>query len=267
MITFDKQKATALAELIYASEGKSVPPIHCIDSPLEAEKIFDENNSKWEPPDDGLGWAEIRCFYDFLRAEAGVELPKTLSLLIELDFTGCFSWWFYEQACILLAPPKFHFEPVGRRAAIPGNDNRRLHSTDGPAVEWSDCGLFFYRGVEIPAHYIQERDKITVKDIMEERNIENRRILQELYGLDRFMRDAGGKIIQQDKRGKLWSLKPRGEEREMKLVEVLNSTPEPDGSYKTYFLPVRSTVKTAAEGVARSFGFEKASEYDPVIET
>ena len=46
------------------------------------------------------------------------------------------------------------------------------------------------------------------------------------------------------------------------MVEVLNSTPEPDGSRKTYFLRVPPRTQTAREGVAWTFALG-ADQYAP----
>lgn len=50
------------------------------------------------------------------------------------------------------------------------------------------------------------------------------------------------------------------------MVKVVNSTPEPDGSYKDYFLRVPPTITTAHEAVAWTFG-KTAETYAPAIET
>ena len=50
------------------------------------------------------------------------------------------------------------------------------------------------------------------------------------------------------------------------MVKVINSTPEPDGSYKNYFLRVPPTCQTAEEGVSWTFGFS-SDNYQPNIET
>ena len=50
------------------------------------------------------------------------------------------------------------------------------------------------------------------------------------------------------------------------MVEVVNSTPEPDGSRKTYFLRVPPTITTAREAVAWTFALG-AGEYRPAVET
>ncbi len=50
------------------------------------------------------------------------------------------------------------------------------------------------------------------------------------------------------------------------MVEVLNATPEPDGTRKTYFLRVPPTIGTARAAVAWTFNLEPL-EYRPVVET
>jgi len=50
------------------------------------------------------------------------------------------------------------------------------------------------------------------------------------------------------------------------MVEVRNSTPEPDGSRRTYFLRVPPTMRTAREAVAWTFGLG-AVDYRPAVET
>lgn len=46
------------------------------------------------------------------------------------------------------------------------------------------------------------------------------------------------------------------------MVEVVNSTPEPDGTRRTYWLRVPPRTLTAREGVAWTFGLS-AEEYAP----
>ncbi len=50
------------------------------------------------------------------------------------------------------------------------------------------------------------------------------------------------------------------------MVEVLNSTPEPDGTRKTYFLRVPPTMRTAREAVAWTFDMDGAA-YAPAVES
>jgi hypothetical protein len=49
-------------------------------------------------------------------------------------------------------------------------------------------------------------------------------------------------------------------------VEVVNGTPEPDGTHKRYFLQVPPTVRTPREGVAWTYGLSER-QYRPVVRT
>jgi hypothetical protein len=49
-------------------------------------------------------------------------------------------------------------------------------------------------------------------------------------------------------------------------VHVVNSSPEPDGSYKEYFLRVPPTMTRARQAIAWTFGLTE-EEYEPLSET
>jgi len=50
------------------------------------------------------------------------------------------------------------------------------------------------------------------------------------------------------------------------MVQCLNSTPEPDGERRSYYLRVPPTVRTVHEAVAWTFGMA-ADRYEPEIES
>ena len=50
------------------------------------------------------------------------------------------------------------------------------------------------------------------------------------------------------------------------MVEVINSSPEPDGEFKHYWLRVPPNITKAREAVAWTFGMS-AAKYQPAIET
>ena len=52
----------------------------------------------------------------------------------------------------------------------------------------------------------------------------------------------------------------------MQMVRVINSTAEPDGTHRVYYLGVPSTVSTPQEAVAWTFGMT-AEEYNVAMET
>lgn len=61
-------------------------------------------------------------------------------------------------------------------------DRRRLHRTDGPAVESAIEPLYFWHGVLVPVHAITAPQTITVADIQAETDAEVRRVLRERFG-------------------------------------------------------------------------------------
>jgi len=99
-----------------------------------------------------------------------------------------------------------------------------------------------------------------------------RRVIEEL-GPEKLLGEVGT-LLQQDDYGKLWKLDIEIEDgwredghvwREpdpfVVMVEVVNSTPNPDGSSDVYYLRVPPDTKTAREGVAWTFG-SAAEEYE-----
>ena len=75
----------------------------------------------------------------------------------------------------------------------------------------------------------------------------------DVLGFENLVRAAGGEPAQQDDYGRLWRLGPLLDDEDYVTVEVVNSTPEPDGSFRHYFLRVPPDTKTARAGVAWSF--------------
>lgn len=111
---------------------------------------------------------------------------------------------------------------------------------------WSVCVA---RGVSIPweqRQIIEAPDSITVEQIKREKNVEIRRVMIETYGSDRYIKDSGAEIIQQlpddhpilGLRGAWLLRKSIPDDEPMVYVELRNSTPEPDGSFKHYMLRV-----------------------------
>jgi hypothetical protein len=145
-------------------------------------------------------------------------------------------------------------------------EGERLHCEDGPAVFWpTGAQFFFWRGVHVPADLILHPKAITVPKIDGEVNAEVRRVMVERYGLTRFLTDGGAAVKHRDETGVLYQ-RDLGNDEPLVMVQVRNSTPEPDGSVKDYFLRVPPTMTTAREAVAWTFGL-RADQYQPVMET
>ena len=73
-------------------------------------------------------------------------------------------------------------------------------------------------------------------------------------------------VLHHDDFGRLWDAGLDAGGEPIRVVQVVNATPERDGSFRHYFLRVPPGVRTAQEAVAWTFGLD-ASEYAPVRES
>ncbi|MEV4280138.1 DUF6745 domain-containing protein [Actinoplanes xinjiangensis] len=165
-------------------------------------------------------------------------------------------WWANEKVAVLTERP----------ATLTRDNVGRLHRGEGAALEFPDgYGLWAWRGMPIPADLAAELPTLTINRIRSEDNAEIRRVMLEHYGYDRYLRDAGARKLGSDETGTLWYLDLPGDEP-LVMVEVVNSTPEPDGTSRVYWLRVPPRTRSAREGVAWTFGLT-AEEYQPLIQT
>ncbi len=83
-----------------------------------------------------------------------------------------------------------------RPAFATKDDGGRLHNATGPAVQFGDgYAQYWYHGVLTPAWVIEEPERITAKLVMEEKNVEVRRVMVEVMGKERFLAGADAKQI------------------------------------------------------------------------
>ena len=167
--------------------------------------------------------------------------------------------------------PHKHVCWISERHHILSRDERgRLHSLAGPAVSYPDgWSIYAVGGVRVPEYVIERPKEISVKKIDEEANVEIRRIMLEQYGIERFLRDGKADKLGSDDFGTLYR-RSMGDDEPLVMVHVVNTTPEPDGSHKDYFLRVPPQIgdgnHTPRSAVAWTFGM-KEREYNPVMES
>lgn len=120
----------------------------------------------------------------------------------------------------------------------------RPHCIDGPSHRWMDgWSLYHSHGVRLPEWIIERTDLITVDNIESESNAEIRRVMMERYGYHRYMRDCGARVVDECSddheliglRGaRLLRKELDGEPEPIIYLDMLNSSPEPDGTVKRY---------------------------------
>ena len=165
-------------------------------------------------------------------------------------------WWPFENAVVLTERP----------LVLRLDDQGRPHRGDGPALAWPDgFALHSWRGTPLDPEFAARLAVTTPELIRAEENAEQRRIMVEHYTPERFLKESGARPVQKDETGRLWRVEMPGDEP-IVMVEVVNSSPEPDGTFNVYFLRVPPGTRTAKEGVAWTFGLTE-DEYRPVEQT
>lgn len=141
-----------------------------------------------------------------------------------------------------------------------------MHNGDGPAIVFRDAyAAYAWHGVAVPRYVIDDPDQITIADIESERNIELRRVKLTRYGEGRYLEDTNSEAIDTSEYGTLYR-KDVPNDEPLVMVQVVNSTPEPDGTRKKYLLRVPPDMRTAREAVAWSFGMP-GDDYGPDAES
>ncbi|MFJ8439685.1 DUF6745 domain-containing protein [Kitasatospora griseola] len=165
-------------------------------------------------------------------------------------------WWPFENTVLLSERP----------VALHRDEAGRLDRADGPALAYADgFALYAWRGMPVPANFLGRLAGLTAERIRTEENAELRRVMLEHFGYDRYLAESGAEPLHRDETGVLWRIQLPDDESVV-MVEVVNSTAEPDGTFRTYYLRVPPHIRTARAGVAWTFGVEE-DEYRPQRET
>jgi hypothetical protein len=165
-----------------------------------------------------------------------------------------------------------------RPKSIHRDSQNRLHNLNGYAIEYDGCkfsSLYRIHGVAVTKKIIDK--DFNVKDIEKENNVEVRRVMIDIYGQERFLLESNAVKLHEDDYGTLY-IKKLNDDEPLMMVKVINSTPEPDGTFKDYFLRVDPNayggLKTARAAVAStwrhkdgSLVFENPEDYDCLVET
>jgi hypothetical protein len=192
-----------------------------------------------------------------------VRPPKRVDALVPLAEAAAAGLFAYAvgMRCtgdlVALLRPRMRFDEEGR-----------LHHWDGlPAAEWPNGnGLYFWHGVGMTESAGRDPNAVTPARIAGWANAERRRVAMARIGVEPFMAALRGSVVQQDDFGRLWKTEREIDGEPVVAVEVVNSTLEPDGSYRRYFLRVPPSTRTARRGVAWSFGLTRHT-YAPVAQS
>ena len=146
------------------------------------------------------------------------------------------------------------------------DDQHRPHCDTGPSHRWRDgWSIYHVHGVGVPAYVVEHPESITAQHVAAEQNAEVRRVMLERMGAERFTAEAGAVEVHRDDWGRLLRCALRDTNGQpYTYIEVVNSTPEPDGSFQNYLLAVPPTMRTAKQ--AWFWGFDLPVEDEIIIE-
>lgn len=205
----------------------------------------------------GKSSLDLTCFRaGTYTSEASGKSGKFYTLLFETeDILNAFEaggWHLVITEGLLLIFPLPHF--------IRLNAAGRLHSLNGPSLCFIDAEIYSINDVSIPAHVINQPELITLEEIRHEWNVEVRRIMIERYGVDRYILDSEAEVISEEAfRGRDYLLYSQAQVSDEALVmlKVTNATPEPDGSFKDYWIRVPPTTESVMEALAWTFNMQE----------
>lgn len=203
----------------------------------------------------GQFWASWTSYITFFRDVCGFQDPTLEKFKLDEDLTmNCgLVWWGDKVAAISDRPTR-----------IFKDQQQRLHNDKGPAIEYRDgWGVYCWHGYRIPKNkqwMIQDKEKITADGIEAEINVELRRIMLEIFGYENYLKVRKATLVAEDKLHgqKRRLLEFRLNEELIRVVEVVNGTQEPDGTYRKFILGcIKVNGKypnTPHEAIAWSYG-------------
>lgn len=239
-------------------------------------------NECWRIAQSGIQWSAWNAQYAYMKEKKGIEFQD-----------GIWRPW-YEASristtrligngCTIITefPSTFTFD-----------DRDRPHNPDGPFFGWADgSGFFCVNGVVAPAFVVKHPERITMDDINAQENAEIRRLMIDRYGVERWLEDANGKLIDSSADpGQIewpeWWLENEDENRVrehlanheekhlflyevrsdafadgvMYAMRVRNGTPDTPGGddYKYYWVIPRQDKRTALEAAWTMYRGEKS---------
>lgn len=249
------------ADLLRLFEDKSIKASQ-VDSLLRAFSGFNWTEAlspQWMRMDLMAGYGVHDClflgFLDFLLKEFECHCVLQLEGLSELA-TACGMWWPLDKAIVFSDPP----------SQLSLNNDGMLHHNTGPAlVSSEDVEIWAWNGQTYSSVPGEADTLVSAATIRRERNLEVRRFLLRVYGEARYLIESGAQVIHQDHCGILYSLS-QPQQEPLVMVKVWNATPEPDGTFKEYFLRVPPWITRAREAVAWTFGIDE-QDYRPKKES
>lgn len=175
------------------------------------------------------------------------ELPQSLTLIAQLDLRGCSGITKLPEGLVVTSWIDIAGTGI---TSLPDS----MRKTD---IRW--------KGVRVSRRVAFEPEAITYQEVLETRNVEQRRVLLERMGYERFMQQANAKVLDQDNdpggARRLLKVSMQADEDLVCLAVTCPSTG------RQYMLRVPPTTRSCHQAAAWIAGFDNAKDYRPLKET
>lgn len=182
------------------------------------------------------GWV---AFYDYMKEVLKLEDLEAVEALKQVART---CGWVYstEQICVIIEKPLY----------TKFDENMRLHCENGPALYYSDgTAIYSWHGVTVRPEWIEHKENLVAEDIIYHSNMEERRVLMEIFGWNNILKKLNAITIDKDvdpEIGELLEVDIPDVGRD-KFLRVLC------GTGREFAMPVPPTMKTALEANAWTY--------------
>ena len=198
------------------------------------------------------------AYFSIIRELGLADLTPACDAVLDLQsamVSSCGWWWPADDVCFVSDRPcALSTEPTP--AAV--NSERRLHNVDSPAIEFRDGGrVFAIHGTLVPEWVVTDP---TVDRIVNEPNVEVRRIAIEHIGWEQFIEQSGIRLIDSSDdpgnpgaRLDLYETPPRWS-MPTRILLAVNGSVERDGTHRRYGLSVPGWASTALDAAGWTYG-------------
>jgi hypothetical protein len=208
---------------------------------LRATSVHAVRTAVREIPGDWL----VREHLDLSENPQLVSLPQRLTAR-SLDVSGC--------AKLLLLPASLH---LTHWLEVAGSGLTGLPPGLRVPLRW--------QGTTVDERTAFRPEELRAADLLRVRNVTHRRVLLDRFGLDRFIQEVGGLILDRDH--------DAGGERQLLSVPLPDDEPihvlrvKCPSTAHLYMLRVPPQVRTCRRAAAWLAGFEHERDYHPLLET
>jgi len=239
-----------LYDFIKKNNTKEFGDIECkkiyhVESPVEAQKLITELTGVNEYHNNyvyGYGQFESywTTYFNFYKDVFNLEIDEIANEGLEIytQLAESSGWHYLLDDCAIIC---------NKMKTIKVDDENKKHCEDGPAIESRDGLIKIYaiHDHEVPAWIVEEPEKITIDSINKEANAETKRIMMDIFGIEKYLTESGVTYLDMDAGLNIEGSAPRFlVEDNQKLKWLIGS----DGSTKrTYFMPVPDEVTTCKQ--------------------